>query len=168
MILSGIPRVVVRFSQKYVYLQLVEVTLSGDKILASTCSKELEKFDWKGSYKNTSAAYLSGLLFGKKALAVGVHDAILDIGLKRSSTGAKVFSALKGVVNAGLRVPHDEQVLPKEERVKGEHIVSYAKRLFEEDEQRYERQFSKGLKPEQLVDKFNHVKDNILTSLKGE
>ncbi len=164
MILSGVVRLVVRSSLKHIYTQLIEAYPSGDNILATVCSKELGKFGWKTFYKNTSAAYLSGLLLGKKALAIGVEEAILDIGLRQPSTGAKVFAVLKGAVDAGLKIPYDKKVLPSEERIKGEHIVSYVKKLFEEDPQRYEIQFSKGSKPEQLVNNFNHVKENILAS----
>ncbi|MFH0896786.1 MAG: 50S ribosomal protein L18 [Candidatus Bathyarchaeota archaeon] len=166
MIRSKMPRLVVRPSLKHIYIQLVEVSPSGDKILTAVCSKELEKFGWKASCKNISAAYLSGLLLGKKALAIKVEDAILDIGLRRPSTGSKVFAVLKGVIDTGLKISHGEQVLPNAERIRGEHILLYAKKLLEEDKRGYEKQFSKGLKPEQLVDNFNHVKDNILASLK--
>lgn len=169
---SGISRLVVRFSSKYVYAQLAEATVSGDKILASACSKELEKLGWKASHQNTSAAFLTGLLLGKRALATGVKEAILDIGLRKSSTGARVFAVLKGVVDAGLQVPHDEAILPSEERVKGEHIASYAKKMLEEDKQHYERVFSRylsrSLKPEQLAEHFQNVKDNVLNTVKSD
>ncbi len=166
MIRSGILRMVVRPSLKHIYIQLVEVSPAGDKILAAVSSKALGKYGWNVSYNNTSAAYLSGLLLGKKALALGMDEAILDIGLRRPSIGSKLFAALKGAVDAGLKVPYDKQILPSEARIRGEHIQSYAK-LLSEDQLRYERQFSKGLKPEGLVDSFNRVKDRILSSKDG-
>jgi len=172
MILSGMPRLVVRFSLKYVYVQLTEASMSGDRILASACSKELEKFGWRASYGNTSAAYLTGLLLGKRVLAIGVEDAILDIGLRKPSAGARVFAVLKGVIDAGLKVPCDERVLPSEERIKGEHIASYAGKISEEDQQRYRRQFSqylsRGLDTERLTDHFDHVRDNVLSAVGGD
>lgn len=74
----------------------------------------------------------------------------------RPSTGARVFAVLKGATDAGLNVPHDEEILPSDERIKGQHIASYAKKLLEEDQQLYERTFSqllsKGFKPERLPD----------------
>ncbi len=169
---SGTPRLIVRFSSKYVYAQLAEATVSGDKILAAACSKELEKLGWKASYQNTSAAFLTGLLLGKRALAGGVEEAILDIGLRKPSAGACVFAVLKGAVDAGLQVPHDEDVLPSEERLRGEHVASYAKKMLEEDKERYERIFSqylsKSLRPEQFTEHFQNVKDSVLNTVKEE
>lgn len=166
MIRSGKLRMIVRLSSKYVYTQLVEATAIGDNVLASVCSKELEKYGWVASYANTSAAYLSGLLLGKKVLGIGIKEAILDIGLKRPSSGARVFAVLKGAVDAGLDVPYDEEILPSEERIKGEHVAAYAKQMLEGDKEQYERIFSndisKGLKPENMPACFNSVKNKIL------
>jgi len=33
-----------------------------------------------------------------------------------------VYAALKGMADAGLEVPHDEDILPSDERINGEHI----------------------------------------------
>lgn len=46
----------------------------------------------------------------------------LDIGLCRSTVGARVFAALKGAVDGGLHIPHKDKVFPKfkeEEKKKG-------------------------------------------------
>jgi len=52
---------------------------------------------------------------------------VLDIGLAAISNGNRVFAALKGMVDAGLEIPHGESVLPVESRLNGEHIdESYA------------------------------------------
>jgi len=38
-----------------------------------------------------------------------------------------VFAALKGMVDAGLEIPHGDSVLPEEDRINGAHIDdSYA------------------------------------------
>lgn len=34
---------------------------------------------------------------------------LLDTGLKRTSTGSKVFSCLKGALDGGLDIPHNEK-----------------------------------------------------------
>ena len=75
----------------------------------------------------TPAAYLTGMLFAVKAKKADHGRAILDIGLNRATPGARVFAALKGAVEAGLDVPHGEQILPSDERVKGAHISAYNK-----------------------------------------
>ena len=63
-----------------------------------------------GSGKNTSGAYLTGFLLGKKAVAEGIELAVLDIGLKSALKGAKIFAVLKGAVNAGLNVPYSKAI----------------------------------------------------------
>ena len=170
MILSGLPRLVVRFSLNYISAQLIEASANGDKVLASACSRELVKFGWQASSRNTPAAYLTGLLLGKRALILGFKEAILDIGLRRSSGGAKVFATLKGAVDASLQVPYNGEILPSDERISGEHIASYAKKMFDVDQQLYNKTFSKylskGLNPENLTNHFLSVKDNIFNSFK--
>merc|ERR1712039_466292 len=42
----------------------------------------------------------------------GAFRACLDVGLARTSTGAKVFAAMKGAVDAGLDIPHSEKRFP--------------------------------------------------------
>jgi len=172
MIRSNKLRIVVRLSSKYIYIQLIEPSVNGDRVLASVCSKELKEFGWNFSYSNTSSAYLSGLLLGKKAFIIKINEGILDIGLRSSSSGSRVFAVLKGLIDMGLKVPHNKQILPSDERIRGEHIAAYAIKLREEDEQRYERLFceylSKGIKPEQLPEYFDKTRENILNFARGE
>jgi large subunit ribosomal protein L18 len=59
---------------------------------------------------------------GKAAVAQGAENAVLDIGLAASTPGNRVFSALKGMVDAGLEIPHGEDILPDEGRITGAHI----------------------------------------------
>ncbi|EHQ36788.1 50S ribosomal protein L18 [Methanoplanus limicola] len=125
LVVSGKPRMVVRITNRQVICQLVEAGLEGDRTLVAAYSGELEKFGYKGYSGNTPAAYLTGMLFAVKAFNAGYEEAILDIGLHRATYGAKVFAALKGAVAAGLNIPHGEEILPDDDRVKGAHIVAY-------------------------------------------
>ncbi|MGC8850247.1 MAG: 50S ribosomal protein L18 [Candidatus Bathyarchaeia archaeon] len=166
LILSGKPRFVVRSSNKYVAVQVVEAGIEGDKILASAHSKELaSKYGWRGGCGNIPAAYLTGLLAGLRALKSGVSEAVLDIGVNRATRGAKVFAALKGGLDAGLDIPHSDEVIPSLERVRGEHIAGYAE-LLSETSELYEARFSQylrnNLKPEDLPSHFEEVKSRIM------
>merc|ERR1712094_18397 len=38
--------------------------------------------------------------------------AILDVGLKRTTVGSKVFSVLKGAADGGLHIPHSTKKFP--------------------------------------------------------
>jgi large subunit ribosomal protein L18 len=166
MILSEVPRLVVRGSLKHTSVQLIEALPVGDRTLVSSCSKEVsEKFGWKAYCGNLPAAYLVGFLLGHKALSLGIDRAILDIGLKRPSKGMRAFAVLKGAVDAGLNMRHGERIMPLESRIKGRHIASYAKKLAEEDPKLYEKTFSRylkrNLKPEQLTEHFEEVENSI-------
>jgi len=170
LVLSGIPRFVVRGSLRNVTIQIVKAEMNGDKVIVSAHSGELsKKFGWLGDTGNISAAYLTGLLCGFKAVGLGVKETVLDIGLHYPSKSSKVFAALKGALDAGLTIPFDKEKLPDEKRIMGQHIVEYAKRLSSSQEA-YQKQFSaqlaRGLKPEEISSHFAQVKENIVSSMK--
>lgn len=167
MILSGKPRLVVRKTNKYIWVQLIVAKPQGDVTVVAAHSRELAKrYGWMGGTKNTSAAYLTGLLAGLRALKAGYNYAVLDIGLHRPVKGSRVFAAMKGAVDAGLEVPHSEEILPEEYRIRGEHVAKYAAMLKEQNPELYERRFSlylkRGLEPEKLPEHFEEVKNKIL------
>jgi len=169
-ILSGKPRLVVRGTLKNISAQIAIAKTEGDNVLISAHSRELKDFGWKVARGNVPAAYLTGLLCGLKAKAKGIEESILDIGLYAPSKGARIFAALKGVLDAGIDVPHSEEKLPDEKRIMGEHIVQLAKSLSSNPEQ-YQARFSKYLEqkvpPENLSDSFTEVKKNIVAAFKS-
>jgi large subunit ribosomal protein L18 len=118
-------------------VQLVGYDEKGDRVLASSTTGQLREMGWNGSTGNTPAAYLAGLLAGRRAFRASVTEAILDLGLIRPSKGSKVFAALKGVLDAGVAVPHSGEVLPAEERLRGDHLGKpEAAKQFEEVKQK--------------------------------
>jgi large subunit ribosomal protein L18 len=127
LVVSDVPRMVVRKTNRHIIVQLVTAEMDGDRTLVAANSAELEKYGYKGSTSSTPAAYLTGMLFAVKAKKAQQESAILDIGLNRATPGARVFAALKGAVEAGLEIPHGEEILPSDERVKGAHIAAYNK-----------------------------------------
>ena len=170
LVLSGLPRLVVRGSLRNMTAELVEAQADGDRILAYANSVELAKnYGWLGDTGNISSAYLTGLLCGLKALKKGIQRAVLDIGLHNPSKGSRIFAALKGAVDAGLTVSFDKGMLPDEKRIRGVHVVEYAKLLSSNPEayqKRFSAHLSKGLKPEDLSTHFEQVKGKITTSLR--
>ena len=168
LIISKIPRLVVRKTNKHIITQLVEATVIGDIVITSAHSQELrKKYGWLGDLNNLPAAYLTGLLCGLRAADKGVKKAILDIGLHTPSRGAAVFAAMKGFVDAGVEVPHNESILPDESRIRGEHIAKYAEMLSSEKPEEYSKRFSeylsRKLPPENLPEHFEEIKKKILT-----
>jgi large subunit ribosomal protein L18 len=129
LLLSKKPRLVVRKSLKYITAQIIEFSEKGDKTLVGVTSKELKKLGWNFACDNLPAAYLTGLLVGKKALGKGVQEAILDSGLYPSTKGSRIYAVVKGAIDAGLKVPVSEEVLPSEERIYGKHIASYKEKF---------------------------------------
>jgi large subunit ribosomal protein L18 len=165
MIVSKAPRLVVRSSLKHVQLQVEEALPVGDKTLATASSRELGSYGWKAATGNIPAAYLTGYLLGKRAVAMGMESMILDIGLTGATKGSRMFAALRGASDAGLDVPHDDGILPSAERVGGEHIAEYAKKLLETDPEAFGKRFSQylssDLRPEDLPKHIVQIKEKI-------
>ena len=101
-------------------VQIVKPEISGDKVIASAHSRFLLKDGWKGSRKNIPAAYLTGYSVGKKALSKGTSDAIVYSGTRKYTQ--RMAAAVKGIIDAGIKVPSDEETFPSEERINGEHL----------------------------------------------
>lgn len=157
LLLADKPRVVFRRSLRYIWLQLVHFDEKGDTVSVSAHSKELQKLGWKGSCNNIPAAYLTGLLFAKKAKEASI-DAVADNGLYPTVAQSCFCAVLKGVVDGGMKVPASEKVFPSEERIKGEHIKKYAEEL--KKGEGFGKQFSSedALK---ITDNFDEVKKKI-------
>jgi large subunit ribosomal protein L18 len=128
---SGKTRLVIRKSLSNVSVQFINFKSEGDETIVSASSTELKKLGWNRT-GNTPAAYLTGLLAGKKAKDKKIEKAILDLGLQTSTKGSRIYAALKGVLDSGIKVPHSEDILPSEDRIKGKHISEEIEKQFEE------------------------------------
>jgi len=184
-------RLVVRFSNKDIICQIFSTDLDHDVCVASAYSHELKRYGLKAGFTNYAAAYATGLLLARRVNAkfgleyagkeapdgedynVGEEadpegkapfKAYLDVGLARTTTGARIFGALKGATDGGLDIPHSDRRFAgsqdKEEGDKGkekyeanpekhreyifaQHVASHMRKLLEEDEDSYDRQFSR-------------------------
>ena len=155
LLLSEKPRVVIRTSNKHTKTQIIKYETDGDKTLISANSQDLKKLGWKYSTSNLPAAYLTGLLVGQKAKKNKIKDIVVDLGVQRTVKGSRLYATIKGIIDAGIKVPCSEEVLPSEERIKGEHIVKYSKT------DTYKTQFSK-VKPDKMVEDFEKAKEKIM------
>ena len=90
---SKLPRAVVRKSLKHTIVQFVKLDTEGDRVIASASSIELKKLGWNESTSNLPAAYLTGLLAGKRAMEHKIDTAVLDIGLHAPVKGSKIFAS---------------------------------------------------------------------------
>ncbi|HLC88565.1 MAG TPA: 50S ribosomal protein L18 [Candidatus Nanoarchaeia archaeon] len=144
LLLANKPRLVVRMTNQKLIGQLVEFTPQGDKVLESVDSFALKKLGWTHSCKNFPAAYLTGLLLGRKIQKRKIKEAVLDTGFINPLKKGKIYAFLKGGIDGGLNVPHHPDILPDESRVKGKHIQNKAK-------------------PEEIAGLFEQVKKKILS-----
>lgn len=89
----------------------------------------------------------------------GAFRCYLDVGLARTTTGARVFGAMKGAVDGGLNIPHSVKRFPgysaenksfnadvHRAHIFGQHVADYMRTLEEEDEESFKRQFSRYIK----------------------
>jgi large subunit ribosomal protein L18 len=152
---SGEPRLVARKSNKHVRAQLVMRGQQGDRTVASAVSSDLEEYGWDAPTGNLPAAYLTGLLAGLRAIEADVESAVLDIGLNTPTPGSKVFAVQEGAIDAGLEIPHNDDVLAEWPRTRGEHIAEYAESL---DEDLYGGDFDATALPEH----FDEVRERLL------
>lgn len=160
-------------------------------MIASAYAHELKKFGIKAGLKNWAASYATGLLVARRVLAKlgldkqyagaeatgeffeveSIEDgprpfkAFLDVGLHRTTTGAKIFGALKGAADGGVYVPHSESRFPGYDKESSSldaetlrkyifagHVADYMRELKDEDEESYKRQFSTFIKQKLSAD----------------
>ncbi len=128
LLLSGKPRFVVRKSLNSITVQLAKYSKEGDNVLVTVNSGNLVKYGWKAGRGNLPSAYLTGLLAAKKARAKGLSEAVLDTGRYTSVKGSRIYAAVKGAVDAGLKIPCSDVMFPSEDRIKGKHIEEHWKK----------------------------------------
>ncbi len=155
---SGKPRLVARKSNKHIRAQLVSTGPEGDRTVASAHSSDLDEFGWEAPTGNLPAAYLTGLLAGKRALVAGFDSAVLDIGLNTATPGNKVFAIQEGAIDAGLEVPHSESVFAEWDRTRGEHIAEYAE---SREDPLYSGDFDATTLPEHFDDVRERLEDEL-------
>ncbi|HTT17215.1 MAG TPA: 50S ribosomal protein L18 [Thermoplasmata archaeon] len=120
---SGRSRAVVRASGRRVRVSLVDFEPGGDRVVAAADSAELGRIAFPPvSLASTPAAYLTGYLAGLRAKAQGTEEAVLDAGLHRPTAGGRLAAALKGLLDAGVAIPHGGEQFPSADRLGGAHL----------------------------------------------
>jgi len=111
--------------------------------------------------------------------------ALLDVGLARTTTGSRLFGALKGACDGGLDIPHTNKRFPGTKKddegeivedidtqrkyIFGGHVAEYMEKLQEEDKQNktqnYKRQFNAyiaaGVTADDLEDMYKNAHAGI-------
>jgi large subunit ribosomal protein L5e len=179
-------RLIVRFTNKDIVCQIAYARIDGDVIVCAAYAHELPRYGVKVGLTNYAAAYCTGLLLARRLLKKFNMDGIyggceevtgdqyqvesidgqpgafrcyLDVGLARTTTGARVFGAMKGAVDGGLDIPHGVKRFPgydgesKEfhadvhrKHILGQHVADYMKLLQQDDDDAFKRQFAQYIK----------------------
>jgi large subunit ribosomal protein L5e len=166
-------RFVVRRTNRRIITQIVYSTLDGDMTIVTADSAELKRYGVDCGLTNYASAYATGLLCARRLLKLKGLDgefagnskidgsyyniaegndgkrpfkAFLDVGLVRTTTGNRVFGAMKGACDGGLNIPHSQQRFPGFRIVKAEAATdkrgrkteaeAKAKEVFSVDEHR--------------------------------
>jgi large subunit ribosomal protein L5e len=203
-------RFVVRITNSDIICQIFSSDINHDDCLASAYSHELRNYGLTVGLTNYAAAYATGLLLARRVNAkfgldyegqtevdgdifiVEQEDqekapfrALLDVGLARTTTGARVFGALKGAADGGLEIPHSDRRFPGSSRevdddgakewnfdpethkkyIFGGHVAEYMTTLQEDNAEKYKKQFSQyialGLNADNLEAKYTAVHEAI-------
>ncbi|MGP8076547.1 MAG: 50S ribosomal protein L18 [Thermoplasmata archaeon] len=121
---SGTDRAVVRFSDRRVRVSIVRYDPVGDRVIASAESAELGRLGFPASsLSSTPAAYLTAYLAGLRSKSAGSESVVLDTGILHPTEGGRLSAALKGLLDAGVEVPHGEGVFPSADRLNGAHLT---------------------------------------------
>jgi large subunit ribosomal protein L18 len=163
LLLSKKRFITIKVTNQNILTQILEPSISGDKVITSAHSTNLPKLGWKGSLNSLPACYLTGLLLGKKGIFKGIDDAILYTG--KDTFTERISACLKGLIDGGIDIPSSEDSFPSSERISGEHISAYASSL-KSDAETYNKRFStiikNGLNPENYKSHFEESKERIM------
>ena len=224
-------RLVVRFSNQFVTVQVVAADICGDRVLCAASSKELPNYGLKMGLKNFAAAYCTGLLCARRLLKktgldelyagneepdgevkkykgkrphmgeeIGADEkyhhkthytaieedaerkpfrAFLDVGIKNTTTGSRVFAAMKGAVDGGMDIPHSNKRFPGYTRdtkqydaevlkghIMGEHVADYMREMEEDDEENYGKHFAKYVEEDKEADDLEEMYEKVHAAIR--
>jgi len=107
--------------------------------------------------------------------------ALLDVGIASTTTGARVFGALKGASDGGLDIPHNEKRFPgydresksysaevHKDRIFGDHVAEFMRNLMEEDSAKYASQFSQYIKNGVDADSLEEMYQKVHAAIRAD
>jgi large subunit ribosomal protein L5e len=190
-------RLVVRITNTDVIAQIVYSKIIGDVVMCAAYAHELPRYGVMFGFTNYAAAYCTGLLCARRLLTkLNIAEkfngqtelkaeefdfasvegsrsfkAYLDVGVRRTTTGSRIFSVVKGVCDGGVNVPHKNTRFVGFNKEKGEldmemfkkhlmgsHVAEYMKKMKTDDAEKYAKHFSRAvkhnIKPEDVENMF--------------
>ncbi|KAF3789958.1 60S ribosomal protein L5 [Nymphaea thermarum] len=198
---------IINKTNKDVIAQITSASIAGDLVLAAAYSHELPRYGLEVGLTNYAAAYCTGLLLARRVLKMLEMDeeyqgnveatgedfsvepadsrrpfrALLDVGLVRTTTGNRVFGALKGALDGGLDIPHSDKRFAgfsKEQKhldaevhrkyIFGGHVAAYMKTLMEDEPEKYQSQFSEYVKREIEADAIEGMYKKVHAAIRAD
>lgn len=105
----------------------------------------------------------------------------LDVGLRRTTTGHRVFGAMKGASDGGVFIPHSEKRFPGfdmesksldaetlKKYIYGGHVAEYMESLEEEDDERFKKQFSTYLADDVGAEDIEEIYTNAYQAIRED
>lgn len=107
--------------------------------------------------------------------------ALLDVGTRATTTGCRIFGALKGAADGGLDIPHNEKRFPgydrdaKEydaemhrERIFGGHVGEFMEYLEEEDNTKFQEQFASYIENDIEADGLEELYESVHEAIRED
>ncbi|XP_057984518.1 60S ribosomal protein L5 [Hevea brasiliensis] len=107
--------------------------------------------------------------------------ALLDVGLVRTTTGNRVFGALKGALDGGLDIPHSDKSFAgfnKESKqldaelhrkyFYGGHVAAYMRMLMEDELEKFQTHFSEYIKKGIEADNMEEVYKKVHAAIRAD
>merc|ERR1719330_1073575 len=164
-------------------------------LLARRLLKKIGMDDYEGVIENEE----EGVVIGPHFLEEADYEeedpkepftCYLDVGLRRTTTGSRVFAAMKGATDGGVVIPHRDNgkqfpgyKFDAEEKagnfdadvcrnyIFGNHVANYMRKLEEDNPDKYNQHFSqyiaKGISADDLEDLYSKVHAAIRANPQG-
>lgn len=201
-------RFVVRITTRDVICQIFSSDLNHDVCMAAAYSHELPRYGAKLGLTNYASAYATGLLLARRVnaklklnyegnLDVNGEEyhveasgdgpapfrAFLDVGLRRTTTGSRIFGALKGAVDGGLDIPHNTRRFAGASKgeegweldagklrhyIFGGPVADYMRALQESDEDQFNKQFSRYIAAGISADDLEGIYTKVHAAIRAE
>jgi large subunit ribosomal protein L5e len=107
--------------------------------------------------------------------------AFLDVGIRDTAVGSRIFGALKGACDGGLDIPHNNKRFPgytrdtkqydadtHKGRIFGEHVAEYMREMEEDDEENYKKHFAAYLEEDISADDLEELYEKVHASIRED
>merc|ERR1712144_45070 len=196
-------RFVVRFSNKDIICQVMSSKISGDvthtaayaheltRYAAAYCTgllcarRLLQKYGLDSKYEGVTEVdgeFNDWYIYDENNEdGPSAFHALLDVGLKATSLGSKLFAALKGAHDGGLEIPHSEKKFfgydseakeycaeEHKERIFGGHVRDYMESMEQDDPDKYAKHFKRFIDADISADDLEELYGKVHAAIRAD